>query len=74
MSGFEVIARLLITMGILILVLGLVFLVISKLGGSGFRMPGDIFIQKGNFSFFFPITTCIIISIVLSIIFYLFRR
>jgi len=42
--------------------------------GKGFRLPGDIFIQKGNFSFGFPIVTCIVISILLTIILNFFRR
>jgi membrane protein implicated in regulation of membrane protease activity len=37
------------------------------------RMPGDIAVQKPNFSFYFPITTCIIISVILTLIFWLFR-
>jgi len=38
------------------------------------RLPGDIRIERGNSAFYFPIVTCIIISIVLSLIFSLFRR
>ncbi len=44
--------------------------------GAGFlgKLPGDIRIERGNSVFYFPIVTCIIISIVLSLIFSLFRR
>ena len=44
--------------------------------GAGWlgRLPGDIRIERGNSAFYFPIVTCIIISIVLSLIFSLFRR
>ncbi|MDD5199498.1 MAG: DUF2905 domain-containing protein [Terrimicrobiaceae bacterium] len=42
--------------------------------GRGFRLPGDIAIQRGNFSFGFPIATCIVVSIVLTILLNLFRR
>ncbi len=38
------------------------------------RFPGDIFIQKGNVTFYFPIVTCLIISIVLSLISWFFRH
>ena len=38
------------------------------------RLPGDIAIQKPNFTFYFPITTCILISIVLTLLMWLFRR
>lgn len=44
--------------------------------GAGFlgKLPGDIRIERGNSVFYFPIVTCIIISVVLSLIFSLFRR
>ena len=38
------------------------------------RLPGDIHYSKGNFSFYFPIVTCLLISLVLTIILWLFRR
>jgi Protein of unknown function (DUF2905) len=38
------------------------------------RLPGDISIQKGNFSFFFPLVTCILISVILTLLSWLFRR
>ena len=50
--------------------------VLWKIGGKlpfG-RLPGDIAIQKGNFSFYFPITTCILISLVLTLIMWLLKR
>lgn len=60
--------RFLIILGILLVVAGicLVFFKNIPLG----RLPGDIYIQKGDSSFYFPITTSIIISIILSIVFY----
>ncbi len=42
--------------------------------GKGFRLPGDIVVERGNFTFAFPIVTCIVISIVLTIVLNLFRR
>jgi len=38
------------------------------------KLPGDIFIQKKNFTFYFPIATSIIVSIILSLLFYFFTR
>jgi len=38
------------------------------------RLPGDIYIKRDNFSFSFPITTCIILSAIISFIFWLFRK
>jgi hypothetical protein len=53
--------------------LGLVFFLGGKFLNLG-KLPGDIFIQKGNFSFYFPVVTSILLSIVLTIILNLFRR
>ena len=67
------IGRFLIIIGVVIAVIGLAL-------WSGFapkwlgRLPGDIRIERGNFGFYFPIVTCIVISIVLTVIFSLFRR
>ena len=58
------------------LLLAAVGFFIWKIGGRlplG-KLPGDIAIQKENFSFYFPVTTCIIISVVLTLIMWLFRR
>jgi Protein of unknown function (DUF2905) len=38
------------------------------------RLPGDISVQKGNFSFYFPVVTCILVSVILTILSWLFRR
>lgn len=38
------------------------------------RLPGDIRIERGNFSLYFPVVTCIVVSIVLTLLFSLFRR
>jgi heme/copper-type cytochrome/quinol oxidase subunit 2 len=62
----------LIIFGLLILIVGLLWPWISKLGLG--RLPGDIAIEKENSRFYFPITTSILISIVLSVLFWLFRK
>jgi len=65
--------KFLVILGAVIIVLGL--LLWSGVGSSWLgRLPGDIRIERGNSAFYFPIVTCIIISIVLSLIFSLFRR
>ena len=38
------------------------------------KLPGDIAVQKGNFSFYFPITTCVVISIILTLVLWLLRK
>ncbi|MEI4829428.1 DUF2905 domain-containing protein [Bacillus sp. FJAT-53711] len=60
-------SKLLITAGILLIVTGLAWKLIG-------RLPGDIFVKKGNVTFYFPIVTCIVISIVLSFIMYVINR
>ena len=65
--------KMLIVVGIIFIIMGLAFLFGDKIPFLG-RLPGDISIQKERFSFYFPITTCIIISIVLSILFAIFRK
>ena len=63
--------KLLIILGIVIFIIGLLYPYIKKLGLG--QLPGDIMFKSGNSTFFFPIVTCIIISVVLTIIFNLFK-
>jgi Protein of unknown function (DUF2905) len=62
----------LIVLGVLLLSAGLLWPWISKLGLG--RLPGDIRIQTENGVFYFPLMTCIVISVILSLAFWLFRR
>lgn len=64
--------RLLIVIGLLLLVAGLAWPWLTKLGL--FRLPGDIVIERDDFRFYFPITTMIIVSVVVSLLFWLFRK
>jgi uncharacterized membrane protein len=66
------IPRLLIIIGILFVLVGLAWPWIQKLGLG--RLPGDIVYEKDNVRFYFPIVTSIIISLVLTLIFWLFRK
>ena len=63
--------KILIIIGIILLIIGLLYPYIKKLGLG--QLPGDIMFKSGNSTFFFPIVTCIIISVVLTIIFNLFK-
>jgi len=67
------IGKLLIFFGLILIVIGLIFSFAGKIPYIG-KLPGDIYIKKGNFSFYFPVTTCIIISIVLTLLFSIFRK
>ena len=64
-------------MGKLLLVLGLVisaFGILIMLGVPFGRLPGDFAVKRGNVAFYFPLTTSIILSILLTLVFALFRR
>ncbi|MBU6391082.1 MAG: DUF2905 family protein [Planctomycetes bacterium] len=65
--------KILIYIGIIMIVVGGLFMLGGKIPFIG-RLPGDIAIQKKNFSFYFPITTSIVISIILSLIMWLLSR
>lgn len=67
------VGKTLMLFGIILFVLGGVFMLGGKVSWLG-RLPGDIYIQKKNFSIFFPLTTSIIISIIISVILILLRR
>lgn len=73
MPGFENLGKLLILIGVFIVILGVFLAFWSRIPFLG-KLPGDIFFQKGNFRFFFPIVTCLIISAVLTIIINLIIR
>ena len=65
--------KLLFIIGLVLIVIGAVLWKTGGLGGLG-RLPGDIAIHKENSSFYFPIVTCILISLVLTLLAWLFRR
>jgi uncharacterized protein HemY len=69
----EFFGKILIFFGVILIFLGLIFSFAAKIPYLG-KLPGDIYIKRENFTFYFPITTCILISIILSIIFYLISR
>lgn len=70
--NIELFGRALIGIGIVLAIVGAIMMLGGRFGIG--RLPGDIYINRGNFSFYFPLATSIIISIILSVIFSLFRR
>ncbi|MFH1069790.1 MAG: DUF2905 domain-containing protein [Candidatus Glassbacteria bacterium] len=64
--------RLMVFFGLALAVVGLVLMFGPKIPWLG-RLPGDIVIRRENFSFYFPLTTCIIISLVLTLLARLFK-
>jgi len=69
----EFFGKILILFGILLVILGIIFSFLGKIPYLG-KLPGDIYIKKENFTFYFPLATCILISIILSLIFYLISK
>ena len=65
--------RIFILAGAILILTGISLFVLQKLHIPLGSLPGDIIIRKDNFSFYFPVTTCILISVLLTIIFYLFK-
>jgi len=70
MPGF---GKSLIILGLIIAAIGVIFSLAGKLPWLG-RLPGDIYIKRENYSFYFPLATSILISGILSFILWLFRR
>ena len=64
--------KLLISAGIVLILVGIAWLVGERFGVG--RLPGNIVIERGNFRLYFPITTSLIVSVVLSLAFWLFNR
>ena len=65
--------KMLIILGIVAAAIGLFLVLSQKIPYIG-RLPGDIYVKKDSFTFYFPLTTCIIVSILLTLIFWIFRR
>lgn len=68
------IGRLLITFGLVLVIAGLLFTFAGRLPVKLGRLPGDIYIQGKNSSFYFPLTTCIVLSVLFSLVMWILRR
>ncbi|MFZ6017689.1 MAG: DUF2905 domain-containing protein [Nitrospirota bacterium] len=69
----QYIGKFLVILGIIIVAVGGVLLFSGKIPWLG-RLPGDIIIQKRNFTFYFPLATSILLSLILTLFFWLFNR
>jgi len=67
-------ARLLIALGVVMIAAGLLIRFAGRLPMKPGRLPGDIFLQGKNGSFYFPLTTCILLSVAVSILLWMLRR
>lgn len=66
------IGRFLVTLGLAIALVGLAWPWLSKLGLG--RLPGDILVERGQSRFYFPLATSLLVSVVVSVLLWLFRR
>ena len=73
MTGLAPVGKMLIVLGIVMIVVGLFLWLGDKIPGVG-RLPGDIIIRKEKFTFYFPLVTCLLISLILTLLFSLFRK
>jgi len=67
MAGFNFLGKILIFFGFLLIIFGVIILVGGKISFFG-KLPGDIYIKKENFTFYFPLASSFLISIILSLI------
>jgi Protein of unknown function (DUF2905) len=72
MPGHDI-GKILIAFGLLIVLAGVVLVLVGRVPWVG-RLPGDVHIQRGNFTFYFPLATSLLLSVVLTLIFYLVGR
>ncbi len=73
MGPFNEIGKLLLFLGIFLALAGLLLMFLPKIPLLG-RLPGDFVIRRGNFTFYFPLATSILLSIILTILFSIFRK
>jgi Protein of unknown function (DUF2905). len=66
------VAKWLITAGVILVVLGVAWPLIAKLGLG--HLPGDITVERKGFTFYFPVTTSLIVSVLISLVLWIFRR
>ena len=67
------IGKMLIIFGVAAIIIGGILMLSGKVTGLG-RLPGDILVQKKNFTFYFPLATSILISVLLTLIFWLIKK
>ena len=73
MEGFGGMGRSLIVLGLLLIVIGVAITLGPRIPFIG-KLPGDIYIKRDNFTFYFPLATSVLISVVITLIMYLFRK
>jgi hypothetical protein len=72
-DGVQQIGKLILVAGVVFLIVGALFMLAGKIPWIG-KLPGDFTIQRRNFTFYFPLATSILISIILTFLFWIFGR
>jgi hypothetical protein len=72
-DGFSSLGKALIGIGLFVIFIGIILLFSPKIPFIG-KLPGDIFYKRGNFSIYFSLATCILISVALTLIFYFINK
>jgi uncharacterized protein HemY len=77
MPGFESLGRMLVFLGLFIVLVGLALMFAPRLPFIG-RLPGDIFVRRDNFTLYFPLVSCLLLSLLLTVllnlVFWILRR
>ena len=73
MFGLGALGKILVLLGVFIILMGLLLMMGDKIPWVG-KLPGDIVIKKEKFTFYFPLATCILISLLITLFFALFRK
>ena len=75
MSGLGTIGKLLIVLGLLIVLVGAILILVERFPGLRIgRLPGDIYVEREGWSFYFPLATSILLSVIISLILWLVSR
>jgi membrane protein implicated in regulation of membrane protease activity len=69
---FDQMGRLLVGLGLMLVLFGVLVIFVGKFGAG--RLPGDIVYRKGNFTFYFPLVSSILLSVLLTALLWVFRR
>lgn len=71
MTGLQPLAKMIMAWGLVLLVIGGLLFLMGKWLGGGRVLPGDIYIQRPHFVFYFPLVTCILLSILVTLVLWL---
>jgi len=74
MERFSGLGKVLIGIGLVFLIAGLIMVFFDRLPFNLFRLPGDMVIEKKNFKIYIPVVTSIVLSIILTLLFYLISK